>query len=123
MAMGSLGIVAMHLLFFAIGFLLWTVVMWLQFKYKDANYPATTKWRLILFISGFLFGAFVGLLGIWDDLVNTADYSKKATLIMVVTIGGAFVGVLFGFGFPRRMQGTFPKHVVDSKAKTTKRTE
>ena len=100
MAMGSLGIIAMSLLFFAIGFLLWTVVMWLQFKYKDANYPATTKWRLILFISGFLFGAFVGLLGIWDDLVNTADYSKKAMLIVVVTIGGAFVVVLFVFGFP-----------------------
>ncbi len=123
MAMGSLGIVAMSLLLYAIWFLSGIVLVWLQFKYKDANYTATTKWRLILFISGFLYGAFVGLLGIWDDLVNTADYSKKAMLIMAVAIGGAFVGVLFGFGFPHRMQGIFPKHVVDSKAKTTKRTE
>jgi RsiW-degrading membrane proteinase PrsW (M82 family) len=101
MDMGSLGEIKMHSVLFFIWLLSGIVAIWLQFKYRDANYPMTIQWRLLLFLSGFLNGLFGALL-------FTVDSELKVRLLVSLFIG-VFGGMIFTFGFPRQMRGLFPK--------------
>jgi RsiW-degrading membrane proteinase PrsW (M82 family) len=77
------------------------VVIWLQFKYRDAGYPRSLRWRSALFVSGFICGS-IGLLMFTP---NSDDRTRFLTALFT----GVFGGVIFAFGFPHQMRGLFPK--------------
>jgi peptidoglycan/LPS O-acetylase OafA/YrhL len=86
-------------------FLIWllsgVIVIWLQFKYRDAGYPQNLQWRSTLFVSGFVCGS-IGLL-------TFSPNSDIGTRILAALFSGVFGGVVFAFGFPHQMRGLFPK--------------
>ena len=77
------------------------VVIWLQFKYRDAGYPRSVWWRSTLFVSGFISGS-IGLLMFTPN-------SDIRTRFMAALFTGVLGGVIFAFGFPHQMRGLFPK--------------
>ena len=95
----------MHVIFFALWILAFLLAIWLQFRYKDANYPNDWRWRLKLFASG----AAVGILG---TVAFLFDSDPKA-LLAVILYGGLFLGLLFGFASPHSMKGLYPKRLND----------
>lgn len=95
----------MHVIFFALWILAFLLAIWLQFRYKDANYPNDWRWRLKLFASG----AAVGILG---TVAFLFDSDPKA-LLAVILYGGLFLGLLFGFASPHSMKGLYPKRPND----------
>ncbi len=86
-------------------FLIWllsgVIVVWLQFKYRDAGYPQNFRWQSMLFISGFISGS-IGL------LIFTPN-SDIETRFLAALFTGVFGGIIFAFGFPHQMRNLFPK--------------
>jgi TctA family transporter len=85
--------------------LLWILTLifaiWLQLRYKDANYPNSWRWRICLFASGAASGVFGVVLFLLD-----ADSQPK---LAAALYGGLFLGLLFGFASPHSMKGLYPK--------------
>lgn len=77
------------------------IAIWLQFRYKNANYPNSWKWRLFLFLSGFLLTSLGGMF----LMVN----ASAEVLLASILLGGTFGGFLFSYASPHSMQGIFPK--------------
>lgn len=82
--------------------LLWVIIVYVQLRYAWANYPETLRWKLILFFSAFIGG---GLSAV------TIGYQALdlRSLLIFVTLGGLFFGLIFTFVFPSNMQGSYPK--------------
>ena len=91
----------MSLVMFLIWLLSGIIVIWLQFKYRDAGYPQSFRWRSILFVSSFINGS-IGLLMFTPN-------SDIRTRFLAALFTGVFGGVIFAFGFPHQMRGLFPK--------------
>ncbi len=72
-----------------------------QVQYAKAGYPSSTKWKLTLFLSGWLPSALL----VWA--VNPANGWQG------FAVGALSIGVLVGwasvFWFPTNMQNLFPK--------------
>lgn len=77
--------------------------VWLQFRYKDANYPNTRVWQACLFISGFLVTTLGGV-----SLMYGAD---PRVILTSILLGGTFGGLIFAYASPRSMQGVYPKKI------------
>ena len=75
--------------------------IWLQFRYKDANYPNSWQWRARLFCSG----GVTGVLGSFAFLFH-ADFRL---LLITVIYSFLFLGLLFAFASPHSMKGIYPK--------------
>lgn len=75
--------------------------IWLQFRYKDANYPNDWRWRMKLFLSG---GA-TGALGVVLFLLGT-DFN---TMLIAVIYEVLFLGLLFSSASPFSMKRIYPK--------------
>lgn len=91
----------MHAVFFALWILAFLLNLWLQFRYKDANYPNDWHWRIKLFASGAAIGVFGALAFLLD--------AEPKLMLAVVIFGGLFNGFLFGFASPHSMKGLYPK--------------
>lgn len=75
---------------------------YLQYKYAVVNYPASWRWKFLLFINGFTTGA----IGVW--LLPFSDITwGKVTLLCLG--GGFFHGYCTAFLFPQKMQTMIPK--------------
>jgi len=84
----------------AVGILILGV--YLQYQYARANYPESVKWRLLLFISGFLAVATGGA-------AVTEIPSSSQEVILLLVFAAALGGLGFGFLFPINMQNIIPK--------------
>jgi hypothetical protein len=91
----------MHTVFFALWITAFLFALWLQFRYKDANYPGDWRWRTKLFASG-------AAIGIFGAVAFLLDADPKL-LLAVALYGGLFHGLLFGFASPHSMKGLYPK--------------
>lgn len=91
----------MHAVLLALSIIAFLLVLWLQFRYKDANYPNDWRWRVKLFASG-------AVLGVLSALAFLLDANPRS-LLVVTLYGGLFFGFLFGFASPHSMKGLYPK--------------
>jgi hypothetical protein len=82
--------------------------IWLQFQYKNANYPNTWRWRLSLFLSGFFLTSFGGLF-----LMAGADIK---VLSISILLGGTFGGLIFSYASPNSMKGIYPKRTENKQS-------
>jgi len=72
-----------------------------------ANYPFSRKWRLWLFITGFL----AGTLAIWGLM---PEYGF-ASLLVSMAIGGVSIGIVSLLWFPDYLQSVRPKEKTGGK--------
>lgn len=88
---------------FGLFLLLVLALLYVQFRHRSVNYPKTRRWKMILFSSGFIFGAgVVTLLGL--------EYQQVALgrRLAFVVLGGLFCGLMYTFLFPEQMQVLYP---------------
>lgn len=101
MAVGSEGTAMTQRLLLFLWIISLIVAVWLQFQYKDANYPNTWQWRLTLFFSGFLLTSLGGI---------SLMFGAALEVVVVSTLlGGTFGGLIFSYASPKSMQGIYPK--------------
>ena len=93
----------MRSLLFILSAISLALAVWLQFRYKDANYPNTWVWRAYLFISGFVFTTLGGV-----SLMYDAD---TRVILASMLLGGTFGGLIFAYALPHSMQGIYPKEI------------
>jgi fluoride ion exporter CrcB/FEX len=76
---------------------------YLQVRYAQANYPVSSRWYWVLFISGFITGA---------TCIGTFLYQEATSLdeLLLFSISAGVVGGLFArFLSPYQMQYIYPK--------------
>ncbi len=93
----------MRSLLFVLSVISLAFAVWLQFRYKDANYPNTWVWRACLFISGFLVATLGGV-----SLMYGAD---PRVILASILLGGTFGGLIFAYTSPHSMHGIYPKEI------------
>jgi len=73
------------------------------FWHRSAGYPKTRRWKIILFSSGFIFGAGVAaLLGLgYQEL----ELGRRLAFIV---LSGLFCGLIYTFLFPEQLQSLYP---------------
>ena len=109
---GPKGAVRMQTLFLVLWVMSMVVAVWLQFRYKNANYPNTWQWRLVLFLSGFLLASLGGIY-----FMGNAAFR---VLLVSILLGGTFGGLIFSYASPHSMQGIYPKRSASSEQAPTK---
>ena len=75
---------------------------YLQYRYAQANYPNSLRWKWALFLSGFI-PVVTGL--------ATFLYQEVAIyeLLLFSLLGGIFGGLISRFLFPHNMRHIYPK--------------
>ena len=75
---------------------------YLQYRYAQANYPNSSRWKWVLFLSGFV-PVVTGL--------ATFLYQEVAIheLLLFSLLGGMFSGSISRFLFPQNMRHVYPK--------------
>jgi hypothetical protein len=74
---------------------------YLHWEHAQKNYPFSTRWRFLLFMSGFL----AGTLGFWGLMV---EYGLASIVVSMAT-GGISLGLISLFWFPKYMQSFCPR--------------
>ena len=98
------------------------LVIWLQFRYREEDFPNTARWRMLLFASGFANTSVVTLIIAMSGEVGSKNHEMNVSMLLSI-LGAVLGGTLFAFAFPYQMRSIYPKRVVEAKNKTTKRTE
>lgn len=92
----------MQAVWWLVGFAMMFYVGHIQYKYAQANYPNTAKWRATLFLYGFLLGG-IGALALE---LNSTDFTER---ILTILFLGLFLGFISAFLVPLNMRNIIPK--------------
>ena len=74
----------------------------IQYKYAQANYPNSWRWRAILFVGGFIPGG----IGAFTFEMNTTSFINRGLFILFL---GVFLGLISAFLVPINMRNILPK--------------
>lgn len=84
------------------------LVVYLQIRYAQANYPKSWPWQWALFLSAFIFGVTCFATIIYQEVT-------RYELLLFSLLTGISSGLVFGFLFPHNMRHIYPKRTDESE--------